>query len=220
MHTKRLLLSLLLASATPVRAADCLTIGVPAGAGAGGEIMDIVGKMTAKAGLCVKRLRAPHNRLLELPIDGEADAVIEPASRFVAVPTPLFAFSATLYWPAGRPEPSGPAAAIGVVLGQDWAHHAALGFGSSGFEVRENKQLFEMMVSGRLDGMIVPAQSFQHFLPQFPTLRKLQSRHLYDVPVRLMLDPRFADDLPKLDRALIELQKEGYVDAVLKSYTR
>jgi len=219
MHTKRLLLPLML-FATPVAAEECLTIGYPSGAGAGVETMDIVGKTLARVGMCTTPLRAPGNRLPEMQLDGEAAALMEPDPRFIAVPTPITIFNGTVYWHPGRPEPGGPRANIGIVLGQEWARHAALGLGTAPFEVRDNKQLFEMMATGRLNGIIVPAETYKHFLGRYPSLKQLQSRHLADVPVRLMLDRRFEKDIPELDRALIALRQQGYVDQVMKKYAQ
>jgi hypothetical protein len=53
---------------------------------------------------------------------------------------------------------------------------------------------------------------------RYPGLRNLQSRHLSEVPVRLLLDRRFTKEFPELDRALSALRAEGYVDRVIETY--
>jgi hypothetical protein len=222
----RMLLLLLLAAQIPLlnaSAADCLTIGVPAGAGASAEIMHIVQQIGQTAGICLNPLRAPRNRLDELAADG---AVLpQPTapgadSRLMALPTPLTTFVGSLYWSAGRPEPSGPNAVIGIVLGQDWAKRAAEARGATAYEVRDNKQLFDMMVAGRLDGMILPSISFRHFRHRYPALADCEMTPLQDLPMLFLLDRSHVAMAPSLDRAIGTLRRKGVIESEFSKYER
>lgn len=202
-------------------AATCLEIGIPTGAGAGQEIAGIAREIGKRAGQCVEPVRAPMNRLHEMAIDGEILALPDPpgdGDALIPVPTPIATFTGMLYWPAGRLEPSGPDALIGVVLGQDWALRATESRNAKPYEVRDNKQLFEMMDAGRLDGMILPANTFRHFLPRYPLLASCKAKTLSPLPVLFLFDRKHAALIPRFDRALQRLRREGYVDAIFKRY--
>lgn len=214
--------SILLAVAvlSPASAETCLRIGAPSGAGATDEIMTVMREAAKRAGLCVETLRAPRNRLPSLALDGAILTEPQPpeAGSTVVLPTPVAVFEGTLYWLPGRQAPSGPQARIGVILGQEWALHAVTERGSAPYEVRDNRQLLEMMAAGRLDGMMLPSISFRHFLPRFPALKTCRSETLVSLPVRVLLKSGRQDAAAALDTALAGMRRDGTADAIFQRY--
>ena len=219
---RRAFLFFLLALAVPAaaRAAPCLVLGVPGGAGATDEIMAVMREAGKRAGLCAETVRAPRNRLPVLALDGVilTDAEPSEADFPVKLPTPVAIFEGTLYWRPGAPVPTGPQARIGVILGQEWARRAVAARGSQPYEVRDNRQLLKMMAAGRLDGMMLPAISFRHFLPAYPGLKGCRSEAVAPLPVRVLLKSARKDAAEPLDRALAELQRDGTAEAIFKRY--
>ena len=210
---------LALAALSPAAAETCLRIGVPSGAGAGDEIMAVVREAGKRASLCVETLRAPRNRLPSLALDGAILAEPQPprTDHPIVLTTPLAVFKGTLYWLPGRQAPSGPQTRIGVILGQEWALRAATERGSEPYEVRDNRQLMQMMAAGRLDGMMLPSISFRHFLPKFPALKTCRSEALVSLPVRVLLKSGHKD-AAALDRALADMRRDGTADAIFQRY--
>jgi hypothetical protein len=202
------------------QAADCLRIGAPAGAGATDEIMSVVREAGKRAGLCVETMRAPTNRLSALALDGAivAEPDLPEADPRIAVPTPVAIFEGTLYWLPSRPQPSGPAARIGVILGQNWALRAVRARGSQPYEVRDNRQLMKMLAAGRLDGMMLPSISYRHFRPAFPALQGCKAETVASLPVRLLLDGRHSAVARDFDQALDGLRRDGTTEAIFKRY--
>jgi len=214
---------LLYAVPLPALSGDCLTIGVPAGAGATQEIMEIVQQIGKRAALCVQAVRAPANRLSGLGLDGQVLALPAPPAAetgLIALPTPIDRQEGTLYWRPDRPEPAGAEAVIGVILGQDWALHAAEARGAKPYAVRDNKQLFEMMAAGRVDGMIIPSSTFRHFRRRYPSAATYRTKSIAELRILFLLDVRRAGAAASLDAALETLQREGYVKAKFEQYTR
>ena len=202
------------------RAEDCLTLGAPSGAGATDEIMTVVREAGKRAKVCVQTLRAPKNRLPALALDGEilTDSKDSETDGLTALPTPVATFEGGLYWLPTRPEPSGPHLRIGVILGHDWALRAVAERGSQAYEVRDNRQLMEMMAAGRLDGMMLPSISFRHFLPGFPGLRDCQSKMVTPLPVRVLLKSGHRAAAAALDRALAAMRRDGTTEAIFRRY--
>ena len=204
----------------PARAEICLAIGAPSGAGATDEIVDAVRQAGKRAGLCIKTVRAPRNRLSALPLDGQVLTEAAPSEQdgLAAIPTPIITFEGTLYWLPGHPAPTGRDARIGVILGQEWALRAVAGMGSKPFEVRDNRQLMKMMAAGRLDGMMLPSISFRHFLPAYPELKGSSSKTVIPLPVRVLLKPNHQRAADALDRALAAMKRDGTTQAIFKRY--
>jgi len=213
-------LALFLVPCSPSRAETCLAIGAPSGAGATEEIVEAVRQAGKRAGLCIKTVRAPRNRLSALPLDGQVLTEAAPSEQdgLVAVPTPVITFEGTLYWLPQHPEPNGRHTQIGVILGQEWALRAVAGMGSQPFEVRDNRQLMRMMAAGRLDGMMLPSISFRHFLPGYPELKGCQGKAVIPLPVRVLLKPNHQRAAEALDHALAAMKRDGTTAAIFKRY--
>ena len=213
-------LALSLAICATAKAQTCLAIGVPSGAGATEEIINAVKQAGKRAGLCVKTVRAPRNRLSALPLDGVALTEAEPPelNDLVVLPTPIITFEGTLYWLPGHSEPNGRHAQIGVILGQEWARRAAAERGARPYEVRDNRQLMKMMAAGRLDGMMLPSISFRHFLPDYPELKGCSGKTVTPLPVRVLLKPNHQHAAEALDHALAAMKRDGTTQAIFKRY--
>src|SRR5579859_1563181 len=124
-----LLFLLLLAQATflGAHAADCLKIGVAAGGLSSAAVARIADRIFTQAGACAEVVSMPPNRLAALTdageLDGEAFKIadyIQQHPTLVEVPTAVLHAAGNLYWPGDADEPAGPAATIGVMLGQIW----------------------------------------------------------------------------------------------------
>lgn len=222
-----LLLSGLLPPAPASADQPCFRIGVPAGAGATGELMEITGHIFANAHLCATMIRLPQIRLDSMlgghGLDGETVAggdSPELAELLQAVPTPLAHFTGTLFWPAHQPEPRGAGATIGIILGQEWARQGVLARGSAIFEVRENRQLLEMAQNMRLQGFLLPAETARHFRKDYPAVGDMQSRQIEDLPIQLRMAVRHRDLLPALDSSIIALRHDGYIAQILTRYAQ
>jgi len=213
-------LALFLVLCAPSKAETCLAIGAPSGAGATDEIMDAVKQAGKRAGLCVRTVRAPRNRLSALPLDGAVltEAATPELDGLVALPTPVVTFEGTLYWLPGHKAPTGHDAQIGVILGQEWALRAVAERGSQPYEVRDNRQLMKMMEAGRLDGMMLPSISFRHFLPAYPDLKGCHGKAVIPLPVRVLLKPAYRDAADALDRALAAMKRDGTTEAIFNRY--
>ncbi len=221
MRRAALALTLFLGIHLPASAGNCLTFGVPSGAGATDEIMSVIREAGKRAGLRVETLRAPRNRLSALPLDGEIlteEALPYEPAGLIALPTPVATFEGALYWLPGHEAPTGPKARIGVILGQEWAFRAVAARGSQPYEVRDNRQLMNMMAAGRLDGMMLPAISFRHFLPGYPALKACRTQDISPLPVLVLLKSSRSEAAGALDRALAAVKRDGTADRIFKRY--
>jgi hypothetical protein len=206
-------------------AGTCLRVGIASGVGATKEISEITNTIFSRADICIDMVRAPLLRLDGLAALGNLDSLVmamptAPNKEFRLQPVakPIFSFTAMLYWPKGQPEPRGINALIGILQGQEWAHAEVVARGATSFEVQDNRQLLESAEHHRINGMILPAESFRHFSPAYPMLNEYQSRSISALPILLLVDRRFDDLVPRIDRALAEVKGTGLIDIVFARY--
>ena len=206
----RVPLFLLLAALLPrggSQATECLKIGVASAAVSTAAVERIADRIFAVAGFCAEILVMPVNRLAGMSdsgeIDGEAfktDNYLDQHPSLMAVPTPVYSYTGNLYWPGGMPEPAGPAAVVGILLGQIWPRTPALQRNLTVFEVRSYDQIIEMTHSGRLQGFIMAGEAFTLFRPRYDYLSDYNVRAVADLPLHLVLNRRHADRIPGVRR--------------------
>lgn len=223
-------LFLLLALLIPTRqgqAAECLKIGVASGAVSTAAVQRIADRIFAVAGSCAEILVMPNNRLSAMSDSGEIDGeafktltYLDQHPALMPVPTPVYAYTGKLYWPPGAPEPAGSTAVIGVMLGQVWPKTAAQERNLSVLEVRSYEQMVEMSHSGRLQGFMMAGEAFALLRPRYDFLADYASRPVADLPLYLLINHRYADLVPALDRAIQTLVGRGEVARELKAEDR
>jgi hypothetical protein len=206
------------------QAAECLKIGVASGAVSTAAVERIADRIFAVAGFCAEILVMPVNRLAGMSdsgdIDGEAfktDNYLDQHPSLMAVPTPVYSYTGNLYWPRGAPEPEGPAAVVGILLGQIWPKTPARQRNLTVFEVRSYDQIIEMTHSGRLQGFIMAGEAFSLFRPRYDYLADYNARAVAELPLRLVINRRYADRVPVLDRAVQTLVGRGEIERELKA---
>lgn len=209
------------------QAEECLKIGVVSGAVSTAAVARITDRLFAMAGSCAEILTMPTNRLAAMTdsgeLDGEAFKVsgyIDQHPSLVQVPTPVYAYTGDLYWPRGAAEPKGPAATIGVMLGQIWPKEAAKERDLSVFEVRSYDQMIEMSHNGRLQGFMMAGEAFEQFRARYDFLAGYQSRPVAEIPLHLMISKRRADLLAALDQAIRALRGRGEIERELHAEDR
>jgi hypothetical protein len=206
------------------QAAECLKIGVASGAVSTAAVQRIVDRIFVVAGSCAEVLVMPNNRLAALSDSGEIDgeafkttAYLDQHSGLISVPTPVYSYTGNLYWPRSAPEPEGPAAVVGIMLGQVWPKAAAQGRNLSVFEVRSYEQMAEMTHSGRLQGFLMAGEAFVLLRPRYDFLADYASRAVAELPLYLVLNRRNADRVPALDQAIQTLRGRGEIDRELRA---
>lgn len=208
-------------------AADCLRIGVVSGALTSAAVARITDEIFIAAGSCAEIISAPSNRLTALTdsdaLDGEAFKVtdyIEGHADLMAVPTAVQHLTGALFWPGDAPEPVGPTATIGVLLGQIWPRKAAQERGVTYFEVRSYDQMIEMTRSGRLQGFMMAAEGFPLLRPRYDYLDSYQMKKVSDIPLHLAVKKRYAALVPALDKAIRKMSANGVIERELKAEDR
>jgi len=208
-------------------AAECLKIGVASGAVSTAAVERIADRIFAVAGSCAEILVMPSNRLTAMSDSGEIDGEAFKTTNYldqhpglVPVPTPVYSYTGNLYWPRNAPEPEGPAAVVGIMLGQIWPRSAAQERNLSVFEVRSYDQMAEMARSGRLQGFIMAGEAFVLLRPRYDFLDDYVSRAVADIPLHLVVNRRYADRIPVLDRAIQTLRGRGEIERELRAEDR
>jgi hypothetical protein len=204
----------------------CYRIAAAAGAGATAELMEVGAQIFSVAHLCATMLRLPQNRVRSMiearELDGEIaiDIPTSGSNGLHMVPTPITRWQADLLWAEGDPEPLQNDKVIGLVLGQDWGRSLLANSGVEIQEVRDNRQLLEMLANRRIAAIILPRITARHFRDEFPILQHNQARKLTDLVVVLRLAPDFHDLVDGLDQSIRSLQANGFIDGVFKRYAR
>lgn len=220
---------LLLAALVPfwgASAADCLKIGVASGALTSAAVARITDEIFIAAGSCAEIVSAPSNRLTALTdsdgLDGEAFKITDyiEAHDLLAVPTAVQHLTGALFWPGDAPEPAGPGATIGVILGQIWPRRAAQEQGAAYFEVRGYDQMIEMTRSGRLQGFMMAAEGLEYLRPRYDYLGGYKSKKVADIPLHLAVKRRHAALIPALDNAIRRMLADGVIERELKAEDR
>ena len=217
--------SLLLTLVLPLhwaQAEECLKIGVASGAVSTAAVARIVDRLFAGAGSCADIRIMPNNRLAAMTdagtLDGEAFKVtgyLDQHPSLVRVPTAVYAYTGNLYWPGDTAEPAGPAATVGVMLGQIWSKAAAQERNLPVFEVRSYEQMIEMSRNGRLQGFMMAGDAFDQLRPRYDFLAGYISRPVAQIPLYLAIDKRRAELLPALDQAIRTLRARGEIEREL-----
>ena len=231
MFTSKLLFALVASAlvlfflpSAPAQAADCYKIATTAGTGGTGEIAQIARHVFEAAGLCVEMIRLPPKRIEAMAELRQVDGWVQAISAadiprgMILVPHDLGHLEGTLYWASDVPEPTGSRAVIGVVLGQTWAQGEVSRRRSKLYEVRDNKQLLSMAVEQRIQGFLVPAITYRHFLAKFPELRGYRSRFVSDLPIRLALNAGLESVAQRLDIAAEQTMTGDYPAQVWGKY--
>jgi hypothetical protein len=226
----RVLFLLLLATQAffpEAHAADCLKIGVASGGLTSAAVARITDEIFTTAGSCAEIISAPSNRLTALTdtdaLDGEAFKItdyIEGHADLMAVPTAVQHLTGALFWPGDAAEPAGPAATIGVLLGQIWPRRAALEQGAAFFEVRGYDQMIEMTRSGRLQGFMMAAEALDYMRPRYDYLGDYKTKKVADIPLHLAVKRRYAALVPALDNAIRKMVASGQIERELKAEDR
>jgi hypothetical protein len=224
MRSTLLLLLALIAPLGAGQAAECLKIGVASGAVSTAAVERIADRIFVVAGSCAEILVMPSNRITAMSDSGEIDgeafkttSYLDQHSGLVLVPTAVYSYTGNLYWPRTAPEPEGPAAVVGVMLGQLWPKAVAKQRNLSMFEVRSYEQMAEMARSGRLQGFIVAGQAFALLRPRYDFLGDYASRAVADIPLHLLLNRRHSDLVPALDQAIQTLRGRGEIERELRA---
>lgn len=217
-----LLLLAALAPCPKASAAECLRIGVASGALTSAVVGRITQEIFTAAGSCADIVSAPSNRLTALTdsdgLDGEAFKItdyIEGHADLVEVPTAVQHLTGALFWPGDAAEPAGPAATIGVMLGQIWPRRAALKLGAAYFEVRSYDQMIEMTHSGRLQGFMMAAEGIVMLRPRYDYLDGYKTRKVCDIPLHLAVKRRYGALIPALDNAIRGMLASGQIEREL-----
>jgi hypothetical protein len=226
---RALLFLLLLAPASfwGASAADCLKIGVASGGLSSAAVARITDRIFTLAGSCAEIVSMPANRLTQLTesdgLDGEAFKItdyIQQHPNMMEVPTAIIHVTGALYWPGDKPEPMGPSATVGVILGQIWPKRAVQKRGSPFFEVRSYEQMVEMTHSGRLQGFMIATEAFDLLRQRYDYLSGYKWSSVADIPLYLGLHRRNAALAPALDRAIQKMVESGEAERELKAEDR
>lgn len=222
-----LLLLVAPASVPDASAADCLKIGVASGGLSSVAVARMTDRVFAQAGTCAEIVSMPSNRLTTLTdndeLDGEAFKIVDYVQQhptLVEVPTAVLHLSGNLYWPDDAAEPLGPAATIGVILGQIWPKKAAEAQGAAYFEVRSYDQMIEMTHSGRLQGFMMAAEAFQLLRPRYDYLAGYKMKSVTDIPLYLAINRRDEALIPTLDKVIRKMVESGEIERELKAEDR
>jgi hypothetical protein len=208
----------------PARAAECYRIAAAAGTGGTGEMARIVNHVFEAAGLCAEMLRLPPKRVGPTAEQGQVDGWVQAvddeniSDKMFFLSNDLGHLEGSLYWPPDLPEPRGGKIVIGAVLGQSWAQNEAHRRGTRLYEVRDNKQLLSMAASGRIQGFLVPAVTYRHFLVNFPELKNFRSLAVVDLRIRLALRADLEPLAGRLNAAVEQTIAEGFAAEVWRQY--
>lgn len=212
---------------TGVSAADCLKIGVASGGLSSAAVARITDRIFALAGTCAEIVSMPSNRLTQLTeadgLDGEAFKItdyIQQHPNMTEVPTAVLHLAGNLYWPGNASEPAGPAATIGVILGQIWPKKAAEERGAATFEVRGYDQMIEMTRSGRLQGFMMAGEAFDLLRPRYDYLAGYKVKNVTDIPLYLAVNRSKAALVPALDKVIGKMVERGEIERELKAEDR
>ncbi len=106
---------------------------------------------------------------------------------------------------------------IGVRLGIATTDKGTQGMNTE--EVRTNEQLFVMLEHGRVDVIVLSKINATKILRRIPATKiKLLSPPVQVIPVYHFIHKKNKDIIPKLTKALSEMQTEGLIDEILKSH--